>query len=59
MTDTVRHLDFRLRGNGSDYPHGDPSRQEHMVAEFRERKDLSQTMVEKMLSDNPKRLYGF
>ena len=44
---------------GSDYPHGDPSRQEDMVAEFRERKDLSQTMVEKMLSDNPKRLYGF
>ena len=44
---------------GSDYPHGDPSRQEDMVAEFRERKDLSPTMVEKMLSDNPKRLYGF
>ena len=44
---------------GSDYPHGDPSRQEDMVAEFRERKDLSPTMVEKMLCDNPKRLYGF
>jgi uncharacterized protein len=43
---------------GSDYPHGDPSRQEDMVAEFRERQDLSRTMVEKMLSDNPKRLYG-
>ena len=43
---------------GSDYPHGDPSRQEDMVAEFRERKDLSPRMVEKMLSDNPKRLYG-
>lgn len=43
---------------GSDYPHGDPSRQEDMVAEFRERKDLSQSMVEKMLSDNPRRLYG-
>ena len=44
---------------GSDYPHGDPSRQEDMVGEFRDRKDLSQTMVEKMLSANPKRLYGF
>jgi predicted TIM-barrel fold metal-dependent hydrolase len=44
---------------GSDYPHGDPSRQEDMVAEFRERKDLSPQMVEKMLSDNPRRLYGF
>jgi hypothetical protein len=44
---------------GSDYLHGDPSRQEDMVAEFRERKDLSLRMVEKMLSDNPKRLYGY
>ncbi len=43
---------------GSDYPHGDPSRQEDMVAEFRKRTDLSQRMVEKMLSDNPRRLYG-
>jgi uncharacterized protein len=43
---------------GSDYPHGDPSRQEDMVAEFRQRTDLSPRMVEKMLSDNPKRLYG-
>ena len=43
---------------GSDYPHGDPSRQEDMVAAFRERTDLSQRMVEKMLSDNPRRLYG-
>jgi predicted TIM-barrel fold metal-dependent hydrolase len=43
---------------GSDYPHGDPSRQEDMVAEFRERTDLSPRMVEKMLSDNPRRLYG-
>jgi hypothetical protein len=34
---------------GSDYPHGDPSRQEDMVAEFRERRDLSPQMVEKML----------
>src|SRR6266481_1148776 len=31
---------------GSDYPHGDPSRQEDMVAEFREREDLSPRMVE-------------
>src|SRR5262249_15134960 len=42
---------------GSDYPHGDPSRQEDMVAEFRQRKDLSPRRVEKMLSDNPRRLY--
>jgi predicted TIM-barrel fold metal-dependent hydrolase len=43
---------------GSDYPHGDPSRQEDMVAEFRERKDLSPRLVEKMLCDNPRKLYG-
>jgi uncharacterized protein len=43
---------------GSDYPHGDPSRQEDMVAEFRERSDLSARLVEKMLSDNPRRLYA-
>jgi uncharacterized protein len=43
---------------GSDYPHGDPSRQEDMVAEFRERPDLAPRMVEKMLSDNPRRLYA-
>ncbi|HEY7321839.1 MAG TPA: amidohydrolase family protein [Candidatus Binatia bacterium] len=43
---------------GSDYPHGDPSRQEDMVTEFRERNDLSSRLVEKMLSDNPRRLYG-
>ena len=44
---------------GSDYPHGDPSRQEDMVAEFRERSDLSPQLVEKMLSENPRKLYGF
>ncbi|HEY7165241.1 MAG TPA: amidohydrolase family protein [Candidatus Binatia bacterium] len=44
---------------GSDYPHGDPSRQEDMVAEFRERSDLSPQLVEKMLSANPRKLYGF
>lgn len=43
---------------GSDYPHGDPSRQEDMVGEFKERKDLSPRLVEKILSDNPRRLYG-
>jgi len=42
---------------GSDYPHGDPSRQEDMVEEFKERKDLSPGLVEKILSDNPRRLY--
>jgi hypothetical protein len=29
-----------------------------MVAEFRAREDLSPHMVEKMLSDNPRKLYG-
>jgi predicted TIM-barrel fold metal-dependent hydrolase len=43
---------------GSDYPHGDPSRQEDMVGEFRQREDLSSRLVEKILSDNPRKLYG-
>jgi uncharacterized protein len=43
---------------GSDYPHGDPSRQEDMVGEFKDRADLSPRLVEKILSDNPRRLYG-
>jgi hypothetical protein len=43
----------------SETPSQKPSRQEDMVAEFKERKDLSPQMVEKMLSDNPRRLYGF
>ena len=55
VAETIGEESFVL---GSDYPHGDPSRQEDMVAEFRERTDLSQRMVEKMLSDNPRRLYG-
>ena len=43
---------------GSDYPHGDPSRQEDMVGEFKERKDLPPRLVEKILSANPRRLYN-
>lgn len=43
---------------GSDYPHGDPSRQEDMVGELKERTDLAPRLVEKILSDNPRRLYG-
>jgi predicted TIM-barrel fold metal-dependent hydrolase len=43
---------------GSDYPHGDPSRQDNMVAEYQGRKDLSPRMLDKMFTDNPKRLYG-
>ncbi|HEX9879801.1 MAG TPA: amidohydrolase family protein [Candidatus Binatia bacterium] len=43
---------------GSDYPHGDPSRQEDMVKELNEREDISPRLREKILSDNPRRLYG-
>jgi len=43
---------------GSDYPHGDPSRQEDMVAEFTQRADISPRLVEKMLSENPRKLYA-
>jgi predicted TIM-barrel fold metal-dependent hydrolase len=43
---------------GSDYPHGDPSRQEDMVKELSEREDISPRLREKILSENPRRLYG-
>jgi predicted TIM-barrel fold metal-dependent hydrolase len=43
---------------GSDYPHGDPFHVEDMVGELEKRTDLSARLREKMLSDNPQRLYG-
>lgn len=41
----------------SDYPHGDPSHEEDMVGELEKRTDLPTRVREKILSDNPRRLY--
>ena len=42
----------------SDYPHGDPSHEEDMVGEVEKRTDLPKRVREKILGDNPRRLYG-
>jgi predicted TIM-barrel fold metal-dependent hydrolase len=42
----------------SDYPHHDPSTEEDMVHAIMEREDVPQRMREKILSDNPQRLYN-
>ncbi|MFQ5934244.1 MAG: amidohydrolase family protein [Dehalococcoidia bacterium] len=42
----------------SDYPHGDPSHEEDMVGEVEKRTDLPERVREKILNDNPRRLYG-
>lgn len=42
----------------SDYPHGDPSHEEDMVGEVEKRTDLPEKLRQKILSDNPRRLYG-
>jgi predicted TIM-barrel fold metal-dependent hydrolase len=42
----------------SDIPHGDSSRHEYVEKVFRGRGDLSNGLLEKLLIDNPMRLYG-
>jgi predicted TIM-barrel fold metal-dependent hydrolase len=43
---------------GSDYGHNDPSEEARLVATMRERGDLSQAQLDKIMSRNPARLYG-
>lgn len=43
---------------GSDYGHEDQSRETGMVALLRSRNDVPSGVVEKILSDNPRKLYG-
>lgn len=43
---------------GSDYGHNDPSEEAQLVATMRERGDLSQAQLDKIMSHNPSRLYG-
>lgn len=42
----------------SDYPHGDASHEENMVQAIMRRDDVPLRVREKILSDNPQRLYG-
>lgn len=43
---------------GSDYGHNDPSKERESVKNMRERKDVAPEVIEKILCDNPRRLYG-
>jgi predicted TIM-barrel fold metal-dependent hydrolase len=42
---------------GSDYGHQDPSEERQLVAVMRGREDISGTLTDKILLDNPRRLY--
>ena len=43
---------------GSDYGHNDPSKEPEFVKNMRAREDVKPENVEKILCDNPRRLYG-
>lgn len=43
---------------GSDYGHNDPSKEPQFVKHMRAREDVAPTVVEKILCDNPRGLYG-
>ena len=42
----------------SDYPHGDPSHEENLAQAIMAREDVALRVREKILSDNPQRLYA-
>jgi len=43
---------------GSDYGHNDPSKEPEFVKNMRARADIAPPVVEKILCENPRRLYG-
>ncbi len=43
----------------TDFPHGDAFREDRLVQGLEGRGDLSPCTIQKILADNPKRLYGF
>ena len=43
---------------GTDYGHTDPSTQIDAISIFRKREDIDQNIKDRVLSVNPKRLYG-
>jgi len=58
INDVVKHIGEDSLVVASDYPHGDPSHEENMVEAVMKREDVPLRTREKILSDNPKRLYG-
>ena len=59
---TIFHiLSYASEGNlviGTDYGHGDTSSELNAIARFKAMEELSPEVKRKILSDNPKRLYG-
>ncbi len=43
----------------TDFPHGDAFRDDRLAQGIESRGDLSQQTIQKILADNPKRLYRF
>jgi len=43
---------------GSDYGHNDPSKEPEFVRNMRAREDVTPQVIEKILCENPRRLYG-
>jgi predicted TIM-barrel fold metal-dependent hydrolase len=43
---------------GSDYGHNDPSEEGNLVHTIKAREDIPARLVERILSDNPKRFYN-
>jgi predicted TIM-barrel fold metal-dependent hydrolase len=43
---------------GTDYGHTDTSSDVDAIAQFRQRTDISEDSKHKIISDNPRRLYG-
>lgn len=43
---------------GSDYGHNDPAEEKALVQTMRSREDLAPALVDKIMSDNPRRFYG-
>jgi predicted TIM-barrel fold metal-dependent hydrolase len=43
----------------TDFPHGDAFRQDQLANGLKSRGDLSDQTIEKILSDNPQRLFHF
>jgi len=61
MSDDLSHVTDRLGDDwlitASDYPHGDAFREDHLAEELHKRGDLSENTIEKIVSDNPQRLF--
>jgi predicted TIM-barrel fold metal-dependent hydrolase len=54
----AKHTDADHLLIGSDYPHGDPSREDQFVNVLNAREDLTPQLRQKIMYDNPRAFYG-